>query len=597
MKYIYVSLLTLLFHVPALSQEKYAPGSVVTLQGDTVRGMVNIEPWSTNPKTFDFKSNDGAIKKYGPADVKSFTLSDKVYRCYLVSYDSTEDRIKSLSTNRMPSFKTAHLFLRVVLGGRKSLLEYTDSNERVHFFIEFDNKAEELIDHPFVFRQKGSDPIRASSRQYLTQLQKYFADCADLKISNDLPYSKKELKVVFTQYHRSLRQPCRDFDKILTPSVNDMAKTKYVGGYVSGLIVNLRGDTIKGQVNDELWIANPTQIDFKTADGKETKYRAPDIKAFIVADRMYRSYRVSYDSSSTDSDNLSTSSMPANKAAHLFLLVLIDSKKSFLQFKEKDLDDRVHYFIESDGNAEELVNHRFAVNYNGMHSDQFNKIYIQQLQRHFADCSQMKVRLDLPYSKEPLKKLFAEYSTCMGRTYLNFDHAIKPIINWGMKLGAAYEGYRNGFQSKLGEEIGLAFSITSPHLKFNTTYFVEFSYHKFATQTKTNAPGTLSIEANSYKLNLGMRYRLSKSERNKMFVTVGAAISFGLTDKYYDSNLLYNYDRSFAPIKGVFLGAGTWLSNFTAIDLRYELGNDPGGVLGGYSSVQLSFIVRLASTK
>jgi len=27
---------------------------------------------------------------------------------------------------------------------------------------------------------------------------------------------------------------------------------------------------------------------------------------------------------------------------------------------EKDLDDRYRYFIESDGKAEELVNHRFA---------------------------------------------------------------------------------------------------------------------------------------------------------------------------------------------------------------------------------------------
>jgi len=71
-----------------------------------------------------------------------------------------------------------------------------------------------------------------------------------------------------------------------------------------------------------------------------------------------------------------------------------------------------------------------------------------------------------------------------GNNYLDFDHAIKPMINLSLKLGVAYEGYRNGFQPKFGEEVGLALGITSRECSIRQLILLSSSFTNLLIKQK-----------------------------------------------------------------------------------------------------------------
>ena len=377
--------------------------------------------------------------------------------------------------------------------------------------------------------------------------------------------------------------------------------------FVIGSLVNLNGDTIRGQINDELWIANPETFDFKSTDGSVKKYLPADLKAFIVGDRMYRSYLVSYDSTSSKLDALSSSPLPSYKVYHLLLKVLIDSKKSLLEYIGKD--DRIHFFIEFNGNVEELVNHPFLFSIAGTQSIQENRLYLARLQKHFADCENLKVNTIISYSRNALKKLFKEYNLCIGKTMVyDLDNTVKSKFGWGFVSNVAYEGYRKGFAKNLGYGLGVFLSWSPSHRQYKTSYFTEITFHKFPDQRKDIVVlGGLGIYSETFKTNsmkviLAMRTRFGNSKN--FFFSTGVSLSFGLKDEYRHvySNTSIQFGNIFWPMGGLFLGLGTWVGS-TAVEFRYERGSgvsfglnqktDIATSATGFSSVQLAVSIKV----
>lgn len=58
MKYIFAFLFFALIFNKAVSQEKYLPGYVKTLEGDTILGLIDYRNWNNNPKLYSSNRRD-----------------------------------------------------------------------------------------------------------------------------------------------------------------------------------------------------------------------------------------------------------------------------------------------------------------------------------------------------------------------------------------------------------------------------------------------------------------------------------------------------------------------------------------------------------
>lgn len=143
MKYFY-GLLLLVFFFPFSSrgQSNYQKGFVVTLAGDTLRGLINVREWTQNPQAIAFKKSetDPDHQEFSPLTSRYFEVPGQV------AYQSFSGRISMNSTDFTKllswvdtSKTTVSAFLRVVHSGRHvRLLAYQD-DIKIRFFLQEQN--------------------------------------------------------------------------------------------------------------------------------------------------------------------------------------------------------------------------------------------------------------------------------------------------------------------------------------------------------------------------------------------------------------------------------------------------------------------------
>jgi len=120
------------------AQTNYLPGYVVTLNGDTLKGFIDIQNWDFNPEKVSFKPTINA------ADSKSFSVNDINFFSVgkLVSYERYDGpvsldvtNISHLATSRSTKFKTATVFLKILQKGKNvALFSFTD-DIKTRFYI------------------------------------------------------------------------------------------------------------------------------------------------------------------------------------------------------------------------------------------------------------------------------------------------------------------------------------------------------------------------------------------------------------------------------------------------------------------------------
>lgn len=186
--------------VDVYAQENFRTGKLISLTGDTLSGQIDDRMWTGNPDRVRFRKADGSVAVYAPSEVKGFLVRDEKYISKLVKYDSTSNKVQQLPETRLPAFKEAQIFARVLFAGELSLLEFQDKGERRHYFIFKGNTIEELILHPFVVRKDGVIAGTAENKMYLGQLANYLRDCSTIAISEKLPYTREALTKVVAQY-------------------------------------------------------------------------------------------------------------------------------------------------------------------------------------------------------------------------------------------------------------------------------------------------------------------------------------------------------------------------------------------------------------
>jgi hypothetical protein len=138
MRYFYKALLIiLLLPVFSFAQSNFKPGYVVTLKGDTIRGLIDYREWSSTPTSIDFKTSaTDKVRKYSDQEIRYFNISGlESYVQYTgaISMDITD--INLITSERDTSQREATVLFKIMQKGDNVVLySYTDEL-KTRFYI------------------------------------------------------------------------------------------------------------------------------------------------------------------------------------------------------------------------------------------------------------------------------------------------------------------------------------------------------------------------------------------------------------------------------------------------------------------------------
>ncbi len=169
MRYFYKALLIiLLLPVFSFAQSNFKPGYVVTLKGDTIRGLIDYREWSSTPTSINFKTSaTDNVRKYSDQEIRYFNISGlESYVQYTgaISMDFTD--VNRLPTARDTSQREATVLFKIMQKGDNVVLySYTD-DVKTRFYI---SEAPDYKPIPLVYRiYQNNDGIVENT--YMKQL-------------------------------------------------------------------------------------------------------------------------------------------------------------------------------------------------------------------------------------------------------------------------------------------------------------------------------------------------------------------------------------------------------------------------------------------
>ena len=194
----------------ARGQEHFEPGTVVLINGDSIRGFIDNQNWGITPDKIDFKKSPEALATTShPGELASCEHHRKdlyVARHVILHYRT--DDIAELERMMDTLTWTGPRFLQVLYRGAADLYLVTDERSLKHFFVEKDTLRTtelELRRMIGVKRDPGANisalPAVATVEKYKQVLAYLFADCPSIqsKIRN-CSYSERSLVHLFRDY-------------------------------------------------------------------------------------------------------------------------------------------------------------------------------------------------------------------------------------------------------------------------------------------------------------------------------------------------------------------------------------------------------------
>ncbi|MCC5929541.1 MAG: outer membrane beta-barrel protein [Cyclobacteriaceae bacterium] len=207
--------------------------------------------------------------------------------------------------------------------------------------------------------------------------------------------------------------------------------------YKEGYILTLEGDTLYGFVQYLDWAVNPEVIAFKEGLNDEARFiSVQDVAGFFVADELYLSYLVEYDSSSVQESRMSRNSGFELKKEKVFLYVLAQTENlSLLSYKDARL--REHFFIlPEDGQIQWLKHKKYKKTEGGVEMITEIRAFQGQLSYYMSACPALNTKISkAAYHRRSLLPLFNEYSKCMGESLTAFSNKESFTIHAGLTGG------------------------------------------------------------------------------------------------------------------------------------------------------------------
>ncbi len=374
--------------------------------------------------------------------------------------------------------------------------------------------------------------------------------------------------------------------------------------YLSGYIINIQGDTIKGIIDYQDWTNNPTKVKLKHIKEKNPIVYTPnDIVEFSVGDKIYVSGIITTETSKNQINELKKDSTLYFNVDTAFLQSIFRGKKSLFYYKNSIGIE--NFYIYENGAFELLKYKKYLRTQGNELVLAENKKYINQLAHYLIDCPAIQSELvKTQYSLTSLEKLFQHYYnyTSTGTTYYKKKQS-KLSTEFGIMGGVAlttidFQGdnyYLNYLletkYNKTTNFSGGAFlDIILPgnlgkwsilnELQYSS-YLINGSFHENSNFYPSDKTTITKIGAQNIKLNSLVRFHYLLGDF-KVFINGGASIGLALSetnykkvDWYYFGDHYIFEDLAFETKKSelsFIVGSGLKYKKYS-FELRYERGD------------------------
>ena len=211
--------------------------------------------------------------------------------------------------------------------------------------------------------------------------------------------------------------------------------TSYSQNFEEGYIIK-EGKKKDGFIKYYDWIKSPKSIEFKAnLESIETKIDAENIDGFSVHGEDFTVKSLSISLSPNQPKLIDKPYKRVIEDGYFFLQVWLKTAEISL-YEMIDSKKESHFFVEKEGNFQELFYTKYIVNNGGTNYFQEQKGYIGQLSVLMADCERMIVSEGLAYTRNSLLELCKTYLACKGTTISIEQKVKKDIINFSAGLTA-----------------------------------------------------------------------------------------------------------------------------------------------------------------
>lgn len=194
---------------PAIAQKDFREGYIVTLQQDTLKGLVNFKGDVKSTLECKYKSNPEAEEKtFKPEELTGYGFTDgKFYEAHKAKIVSRKQDLAGNFPEVPVNGHTDVNFMNVIVKGKASLYYLVDATSAPHYYLQKNNEAlQELvfIDDFITNKQTGNREIY-QSRLYIGTLNYTFQNCKnpDLKNKiNNTAYKRSALSEVVLEYNK-----------------------------------------------------------------------------------------------------------------------------------------------------------------------------------------------------------------------------------------------------------------------------------------------------------------------------------------------------------------------------------------------------------
>jgi hypothetical protein len=372
-------------------------------------------------------------------------------------------------------------------------------------------------------------------------------------------------------------------------------------GLLDGYIINLQGDTVRGRIDYQDWIASPRQIRFMQGETAKT-YQPNELNGFFVNGDTYRSYRVHIAPYSQDPSIVVSPNWHSEAYDTVVFLRLVTGGRLNLYYY-RDPGDVTYFFIQCAGKVPEQlqIRNRVIQKNGGAENDVvMDDLYQYQLSDWVGGCSAVAARpVRVAYEENALRQLITTYNHCGAATGggqekrgVRFHFLLMAGYERGQVTMSPRQGYpitNATFSPFNGPTGGLGLLAQLPRAAAPFALTVDALFGSFTSSSNKwqkdyyeTLTGKLAFD--EVKVNVQFRYTYP-SKGIRPYVAAGVANSLVFNDKSY----INNYDASSRQnLRGSFWGDGNSLQPYRLgfvgtvgvlagrwnLEGRYEKGQD-----------------------
>lgn len=367
--------------------------------------------------------------------------------------------------------------------------------------------------------------------------------------------------------------------------------------YKNAIIINLKGDTVRGYIDYKNWDNNPDQVKFRENLSSSNKLLSPkDILSFEVEKDRYLSATVEVSYSSSDVNRIKDNSpKPDIKVETVFLRTLVDGDKSLYSFKSTASED--NFYIKNHGKFDLLIYKKYIDKESFTILENLN--YRNQLYTYFEYPLSLQNAIEgTQYTPSGLRRIFELYENKQEQKNTNYKSKKDAVrLTLGAIAGGMHRSLKTReigyFSPKTTPAFGLFFNIALPRnfQRLNLYSDLLYVYSKyrdkkdiyetgFSTATIVDA---YNLDVSSLKLGNSVRYIFYRQEDFGISLQAGITNSFILSVNNEKTRYTTRYgnttEEKLSAIsnlrkyeQGYILGLGAKKDRY-ALDFRFEKTN------------------------